>query len=436
MTDSAQWRHETWQDLTFEVPATWTSHPGPDLVLTHPTRADITYTPTLRARYLDAQGRTITQSATLTAAVMTSLVQEGYWLDVLPVRLQSGTATRLGRRQVFVQSSSVGDLITYLWLFEAGDLLLEVSAYCTVAQSVHLQPLLLHLGDSITWNPDRGVSVAQRSTDDDLLGQRLQDFPAQEPRWDEITSAAYGMPLESLSKVRGSQAWRHDGEWLDTTQQESITSTAQAEAEHLHTLGLDPASPSGAHHPALTALSSPHRHSVALYTTRGDSVLDVHLSTDGFAGWSGPDIQAFLSDGEAEESASTERRQFISGDWSLLSRLTLSWTGVAPAWVGWPPLQVPWSYLESKTRTGAPVSATPTGLPPELASDRWWLFVLQSQASTPEPWLVTESHGCFAITGEPDADHVVLAQVSPLTVFTEINRYWDQATDATRTLRG
>ncbi|NUL47258.1 hypothetical protein F7P69_18940 [Cellulosimicrobium funkei] len=429
MSDSATWRNLTWQDLTFEVPSSWRQLPGQDLTVVHPLRDDLDYTPTFTARYVPTRGRSLPQLASLASAVMTSTAPKCLWLDTAPFRLSSGTEARNGRRQVFLHASPAGELVSYQWLMEDGERLLEMSAHCTVAQSRHLQPLMLHLGDSVRQSGDGSATVAPiASTPFDA---RLSGFPDREPRLDEFASKAHGMPLETLDKVRGFQAWSHQGGWFNDASVREIEAGGPLDSPTYAGLGLPTA---GRDRPAeLQTLDSPHRHTAVLHTPRGSSSVDFRLSRDGFAGWAAPGLVSMLNpDPAVEAHRLAGDRQFVSGTWDALPKTVLSWAGAAPAWLGWPPVTVDWSVIEDhagqgQTTSGTAGTAASAALPEPLRDGRWWLLRLAGMNTTPQPWLLTERHGGFAITGEPGDDQATLVQVSALTVFTSLVEYWDEA---------
>lgn len=151
MSDPDAWRRLSWENLVFDVPSSWQQLPGRELTVVHPPRADLDYSPTFTARYVPSLGRSLPQLASLSAALLTSTAPNCLWLDAAPFRLASGTSVRHGRRQIFLHSSPAGELVSYQWLVEDGDRVLEMSSHCTVRQSRDLQPLMLHLGDSVGW---------------------------------------------------------------------------------------------------------------------------------------------------------------------------------------------------------------------------------------------------------------------------------------------
>ncbi|VXB52547.1 hypothetical protein CITRIK5_50070 [Citricoccus sp. K5] len=150
------WRHRHWEGLEFDTPGSWIEVPGPTFLLMHPERSDLAYRPTFTARVTHPQGRSLTQITSLTAAFNSSALGGSHWIDAAPSRLHSPQGLVPGRRLVFVHESPAGDLLTYSWtyLLDEGRLL-EMNAHCTVFQSVDLQPLMLHLGDTVRWEETR-----------------------------------------------------------------------------------------------------------------------------------------------------------------------------------------------------------------------------------------------------------------------------------------
>lgn len=264
------------------------------------------------------------------------------------------------------------------------------------------------------------------------LEKTLRGFPGKEPRLDETATLAHGMPLETLDRVRGYQAWTHHGHWFSEDQVLQVNATRD-EAAAREALGLTASHAESA--PILDALTSPHQHRVALYAASGTTDLRIGLSPAGFAGWAGPSMTA-AQDGSPAATEHQGSYQFISGAWDNLPKLILSWAGVSPAWLGWPPIHASWSLIETKTGISRFSGVRAGAVPAELAEDEWWLFRLSGQHSEAQPWLVTAHHGCFAITGEPEAEDVRLVQVSALTVYTEIVQYWDHAVQPLRTPGG
>lgn len=424
MSDPAAWQLLSWHDLVFEVPASWRRLPGEALTVVHPDREDLGYTPTFTARRIPSRGRSLPQAASLAAAVLTSTAPECLWLDVMPLRLSAGGEILNGRRQVFIHSSPAGQLVSYQWVVEDHDHLLEMSAHCTVPQSRHLQPLLLHLGESV-----RRAGTGRESAEDagtTPFDARLSGFPGREPRLDDMASRAHGIPLETLDKVRDFQAWTHTGGWFNDDSSRRVESGGALDPETLAELGLD--SVRGERPAALRALESAYRHTAVLLTPRGASSLDLRVSRDGYAGWAGPGAVSLLDpDPEVEAHRQAGDRQFVAGPWDTLPKAVLSWAGVAPAWLGWPPLTVDWSVIEDQA-LGSTGGAGGADLPEPLQDGRWWLLRLAGADADPQPWLVTERHGCFAITGEAGDDQATLVQVSSLTVFTSLVDYWHHAT--------
>lgn len=140
-----------WGGLTFEVPSSWEVLPTEELTVVHPAVDHAAFRPTFTARFVPAEGRTLTQTASLAAAMVTTTAPNCFWLDTAPVVKTDRSGARRGRRQIFLFSSPVGELFSCQWLVEAGDRFLEMTAHCTVWQSAHLQPLMLHFGDAARW---------------------------------------------------------------------------------------------------------------------------------------------------------------------------------------------------------------------------------------------------------------------------------------------
>lgn len=146
---TTSWRKRPWGGLEFDTPDSWTEVPGPTFLLLHPERSDLVYRPTFTARVSPPQGRSLGQAASLTAAFNASALSGSHWVDAAPCRLDTPSGPVPGRRLAFVHDSPAGDLMTYSWTYLLDDeRLVEMNAFCSVFQSVDLQPLLLHLGDS------------------------------------------------------------------------------------------------------------------------------------------------------------------------------------------------------------------------------------------------------------------------------------------------
>lgn len=258
------------------------------------------------------------------------------------------------------------------------------------------------------------------------FARKLDGFPAREPRLDEQASAAHGLPLESLAKVRNSQPWHHRGDWLSPDEVQDISSgRVDVDDVLAGRLGID-GLPPGDRLRTVAALRSQHIHRVDLLAPSGSAALDIVLSRDGFAGWADPG-QADLASAEGGGHARLLQgeRQFVSGPWSLLPRLVSSWAGLAPAWGGWPPLKVPGSVIDARLE-GSSEGRTERCPALDEAGD-WWLVRLSGAGLQAEPWLISERIGCLAITGEPGGNDITLVQVNGLSVFSSIVSYWDAA---------
>lgn len=258
------------------------------------------------------------------------------------------------------------------------------------------------------------------------FARKLEGFPGREPRLDEQASAAHGLPLESLAKVRKSQSWHHLGEWLSRHEVQEISSgRVEVDDDLAARLGID-GLPSGDRQRTVAALQSRHLHRVDLLAPSGNASLDIVLNQDGFAGWADPG-QADLAaaDGEGSSRLLQGERKFISGPWSVLPRLVSSWAGLAPAWAGWPPLKIPGSVIDSRLDRSS--ESGTEQFPPLDEAGEWWLLRLSGAGLQAEPWLISERIGCMAITGEPGDNDVTLVQVNGLSVFTSIVSYWDAA---------
>lgn len=264
------------------------------------------------------------------------------------------------------------------------------------------------------------------SEDAKAFARKLDGFPEREPRLDEQASAAHGMPLESLEKVRRSQPWSHAGAWFDPREVRDISSGAVTMDDALAArLGLDGLRDEERRR-TLSALRSRHGHRVDLLAPFDNAALDLHLSRDGFAGWADPGLSDVLTgNGDGMTRLLRGERQFVSGPWTLLPRLVSSWAGIAPAWSGWRPLRVPGSVIDARLQPGAETRPEPSGALEEAGP--WWLVRLSGAGMQSEPWLVSERIGCMAITGEPGSADVTLIQVNGLSVFSSFVSYWDAA---------
>lgn len=258
------------------------------------------------------------------------------------------------------------------------------------------------------------------------FARKLDGFPDREPRLDDQASAAHGMPLESLAKVRRSQPWSHVGAWFDPHEVRNISSgTVTVDDALAERLGLDGLPPEQQRR-TLSTLRSRHPHRVDLLAPFGNAALDLHLSPDGFAGWADPGLSDVLTgEGDGMTRLLRGERQFVSGPWTLLPRLVASWAGIAPAWPGWPPLRVPGSVIDARLQPGAGARSEASGALDDAGP--WWLVRLSGAGMQSEPWLVSDRIGCMAITGEPGAEDVTLIQVNGLSVFTSFVSYWDAA---------
>ncbi|MFB9071004.1 hypothetical protein ACFFX0_07275 [Citricoccus parietis] len=173
-------------------------------------------------------------------------------------------------------------------------------------------------------------------------------------------------------------------------------------------------------------LNSPHAHRVDCFSEVGHTALELVLSRDGFAGWAGPDpVRSLTGSGSSGTPTSHGARQFVTGPWSLLPRLILSWAGVAPVWAGWPPLRGPARLIEDRLSGDRLHTGGTADVAEELG--HWWLVRLSGIGPGAEPWLISERRGCMVVTGDSSSEDVTLVQVNSLSMLTAVVSYWDAA---------